>query len=59
MFRRDWARPYCLHAASLKDCNEIRKRLMAAGATYVIVTYSSRKLSLSFRDPDRLSVRWW
>ena len=43
-----------LHAASLEDFGEIRSRLMAAGATDGTVTDFGRKLSLFFRDPDRM-----
>ena len=43
-----------LHAASLDDFDRIRTRLMAAGATDGIVTDFGRKLSLFFRDPDRM-----
>ena len=43
-----------LLAASLKEFAEIRERLMAAGATDGIVTVFGRKLSLFFRDPDRM-----
>ena len=43
-----------LHAAGLADFDEIRSRLMAAGATDGTVTDFGRKLSLFFRDPDRM-----
>lgn len=43
-----------LHAASLDDFTTIRERLMAAGATDGIVTEFGRKISLFFRDPDRM-----
>ena len=43
-----------LYAASLEDFGEIRSRLMAAGATDGTVTDFGRKLSLFFRDPDRM-----
>ncbi len=43
-----------LLAASLEEFAEIRERLMAAGATDGIVTVFGRKLSLFFRDPDRM-----
>ncbi|MCY3863618.1 MAG: VOC family protein [bacterium] len=43
-----------LLAASLEEFSEIRERLMAAGATDGIVTVFGRKLSLFFRDPDRM-----
>ena len=43
-----------LHAASLDDFDEIRSRLTAAGATDGTVTDFGRKLSLFFRDPDRM-----
>ena len=43
-----------LHAASLEDFGEIRSRLTAAGATDGTVTDFGRKLSLFFRDPDRM-----
>ncbi len=43
-----------LLAASLEEFSEIRTRLMAAGATDGIVTVFGRKLSLFFRDPDRM-----
>ena len=41
-----------LHAASLEEFDEIRSRLMAAGATDGTVTDFGRKLSLFLRDPD-------
>lgn len=43
-----------LHAASLEDFDEIRRRLMDAGATDGVVTEFGRKISLFFRDPDRM-----
>ena len=43
-----------LHAADLGAFDEIRRRLMAAGATDGIVTEFGRKISLFFRDPDRM-----
>ena len=43
-----------LLAASLEEFSEIRDRLTAAGATDGIVTEFGRKLSLFFRDPDRM-----
>jgi catechol 2,3-dioxygenase-like lactoylglutathione lyase family enzyme len=43
-----------LHAASLDSFTEIRQRLMAAGATDGVVTEFGRKISLFFRDPDRM-----
>ena len=43
-----------LLAANLEEFSEIRTRLMAAGATDGIVTVFGRKLSLFFRDPDRM-----
>ena len=43
-----------LHAAGLDDFGEIRSRLLAAGATDGTVTDFGRKLSLFFRDPDRM-----
>lgn len=43
-----------LLAASLEKFSEIRDRLMAAGATDGVVTEFGRKLSLFFRDPDRM-----
>ena len=41
-------------AASLEEFSEIRNRLMASGATDGIVTVFGRKLSMFFRDPDRM-----
>ncbi len=41
-------------AASLEEFSEIRARLMAAGATDGIVTVFGRKISMFFRDPDRM-----
>ena len=43
-----------LHAASLDDFDEIRSRLMAAGATDGTVTDFGRKLSRFCLDPDRM-----
>ncbi len=43
-----------LKAADLKQFDEIRRRLMTAGATDGIVTEFGRKISLFFRDPDRM-----
>ncbi len=43
-----------LHAADLDSFIEIRRRLMAAGAADAIVTEFGRKLSVFFRDPDRM-----
>lgn len=43
-----------LHAAGLDQFAEIRRRLMVAGATDGVVTEFGRKLSLFFRDPDRM-----
>ena len=43
-----------LLAASLDEFSEIRKRLKAAGATDGVVTVFGRKLSMFFRDPDRM-----
>ncbi|MGI9601067.1 MAG: VOC family protein [Acidimicrobiales bacterium] len=43
-----------LYAASIADFDEIRGRLMAAGATDGVVTEFGRKLSLFFRDPDQM-----
>jgi catechol 2,3-dioxygenase-like lactoylglutathione lyase family enzyme len=43
-----------LHAASLDAFTEIRRRLMAEGATDGVVTEFGRKLSIFFRDPDRM-----
>ena len=43
-----------LHAASLEHFAEIRRRLMAAGATDGTVTEFGRKISLFFRDPDQM-----
>ncbi len=39
---------------SLEGFDEIRARLMAGGATDGTVTDFGRKLSLFFRDPDRM-----
>lgn len=41
-------------AGSLEELAEIRSRLMAAGATDGTVTVFGRKLSMFFRDPDKL-----
>jgi len=43
-----------LYAPSIEDFDEIRGRLMAAGATDGVVTEFGRKLSLFFRDPDAM-----
>lgn len=43
-----------LHAADLDSFAEIRERLIAAGAANRVVTVFGRKLSLFFRDPDRM-----
>lgn len=43
-----------LGAASLDDFDQIRDRLMAAGATDGTVTDFGRKISLFFRDPDQM-----
>ena len=43
-----------LYAAGIDDFDQIRARLMAAGATDGTVTDFGRKLSLFFRDPDRM-----
>jgi len=43
-----------LLAANLEQFTEIRRRLIAAGATDGTVTEFGRKLSLFFRDPDRM-----
>jgi catechol 2,3-dioxygenase-like lactoylglutathione lyase family enzyme len=43
-----------LHAASLDAFSEIRSRLMASGASDGTVTEFGRKLSIFFRDPDRM-----
>jgi catechol 2,3-dioxygenase-like lactoylglutathione lyase family enzyme len=43
-----------LHAASLDAFSEIRSRLMASGASDGAVTEFGRKLSIFFRDPDRM-----
>ena len=43
-----------LLAASLAEFSEIRTRLMAAGATDGVVAVFGRKLSMFFRDPDRM-----
>lgn len=42
------------HAADLDSFAEIRRRLMAKGATDGVVTEFGRKISLFFRDPDLL-----
>ena len=42
------------HAADLERFGEIRRRLMAKGATDGVVTEFGRKISLFFRDPDLL-----
>jgi len=43
-----------LHAASLDSFTTIRQRLMERDATDGTVTIFGRKLSLFFRDPDRM-----
>jgi catechol 2,3-dioxygenase-like lactoylglutathione lyase family enzyme len=43
-----------LHAASLEAFDQIRERLMTHGASDGIVTEFGRKISLFFRDPDRM-----
>ena len=43
-----------LHAASLESFVEIRSRLIAAAASDGVVTEFGRKLSIFFRDPDRM-----
>jgi len=43
-----------LQAADLDTFDEIRTRLMAAGATDGTVTEFGRKISLFFRDPDQM-----
>ncbi|MDH3705054.1 MAG: VOC family protein [Acidimicrobiia bacterium] len=43
-----------LYTASIDDFDEIRRRLMDAGATDGVVTEFGRKLSLFFRDPDAM-----
>lgn len=43
-----------LHAASLDAFSEIRARLIASGASDGTVTEFGRKLSIFFRDPDRM-----
>lgn len=43
-----------LHAATLDDFDEMRRRLMGSGASDGTVTVFGRKLSLFFRDPDRM-----
>ena len=43
-----------LRAPTLEAFDEIRSRLMAAGATDGFVTDFGPKLSLFFRDPDRM-----
>lgn len=43
-----------LHAADLDSFVEIRDRLIAAGAADRVVTEFGRKISLFFRDPDRM-----
>jgi catechol 2,3-dioxygenase-like lactoylglutathione lyase family enzyme len=42
------------HAPSIEVFEEIRRRLMAAGATDGVVTDFGRKLSVFFRDPDAM-----
>ncbi|NNE11907.1 MAG: VOC family protein [Ilumatobacter sp.] len=43
-----------LRAADLDSFTEIRRRLMEVGATDGVVTEFGRKISLFFRDPDRM-----
>ncbi|MDX2380092.1 MAG: VOC family protein [Acidimicrobiia bacterium] len=43
-----------LHAASLEAFGEIRERLIACDASDGTVTEFGRKLSIFFRDPDRM-----
>ena len=43
-----------LHASDLDSFEEIRRRLMDAGATDGVVTEFGRKISLFFRDPDQM-----
>jgi len=43
-----------LHAADLESFDEIRRRLIAHGASDEIVTVFGRKLSIFFRDPDQM-----
>ncbi|MEL7210368.1 MAG: VOC family protein [Actinomycetota bacterium] len=43
-----------LHARDLDTFSEIRERLMAKGAADHVVTEFGRKLSIFFRDPDRM-----
>lgn len=43
-----------LRAADLESFGQIRDRLIAAGAADRVVTIFGRKLSLFFRDPDRM-----
>jgi catechol 2,3-dioxygenase-like lactoylglutathione lyase family enzyme len=43
-----------LHAADLDSFGKIRDRLIVAGAADRVVTIFGRKLSLLFRDPDRM-----
>lgn len=43
-----------LRAADLQSFGQIRDRLIAVGAADRVVTIFGRKLSLFFRDPDRM-----
>ena len=43
-----------LRVDDLDAFTEVRRRLMAAGATDGVVTEFGRKISLFFRDPDRM-----
>ena len=54
MFGRGRIDHLALHAASSEAFDEIRDRLMAAGATDGTVTDFGRKISLFFRDPDQM-----
>ena len=54
MFGRGRSDHIGLHAASLDAFSEIRARLMASGASDGTVTEFGRKLSIFFRDPDRM-----
>jgi catechol 2,3-dioxygenase-like lactoylglutathione lyase family enzyme len=54
MFGRGRVDHIGLRAADLDSFGEIRRRLMEAGATDGTVTEFGRKISLFFRDPDRM-----
>jgi catechol 2,3-dioxygenase-like lactoylglutathione lyase family enzyme len=56
MFGRGRLDHLALEAASLDAFDEIRKRLMARGATDGFVTDFGHVLSLFFRDPDGLEA---